>query len=146
MIAPALILAPVVALTSPSEPRLVETGVGRFAVFADTASIRREGDVAYMRELQVVETGFEVGGTIYVGGWSRWAFDCVAGTADRLDFASLRSDGSEGPATPDPAPAFPAAPGGDAAELMAAACGGQTAPQGLSLSDAIIRGQAALAE
>ena len=36
MIAPALILAPVVALTSPSEPRLVETGVGRFAVFADT--------------------------------------------------------------------------------------------------------------
>ena len=74
MIAPALILAPVVALTPPSEPRLVETGVGRFAVFADTASIRREGDVAYMRELQVVETGFEVGGTIYVGGWSRWAF------------------------------------------------------------------------
>ena len=48
--------------------------------------------------------------------------------------------------TPDPAPAFPAAPGGDAAELMAVACGGQTAPQGLSLSDAIIRGQAALAE
>ena len=111
-----IILTMVLALTPPSEPRLVETGVGRFAVFADTVSIRREGDVAYMRELQVVETGFEVGGTIYVGGWSRWAFDCVAGTADRLDFASLRSDGSEGPATPDPAPAFPAAPGGDAAD------------------------------
>ena len=139
-------LALMLALTPPSEPRLVETGVGRFAVFADTASIRREGDVAYMRELQVVETGFEVGGTIYVGGWSRWAFDCVAGTADRLDLAPLGGDGSEGPATPDPAPAFPAAPGGDAAELMAVACGVQAAPNGLSLSEAIIRGQAALAE
>ena len=129
-----------------ADPQLVPTGVGRFAIYADAASIEREGDVARMRELQVTEAGFRVGDVVYVGGWSRWAFDCVAGTADRLDFASLRSDGSEGPATPDPAPAFPAAPGGDAAELMAVACGGQTAPHALSLSEAIIRGQAALAE
>ena len=136
----------IVLLLALSDPALVQTGVGRFAQYADVASIVRQGDAARMRSLQVAEQGFHVGDVLYVGGWSRWAFDCVAGTAYRLDFASLRSDGSEGPATPDPAPAFPAAPGGDAAELMAVACGVQAAPNGLSLSEAIIRGQAALAE
>ncbi|MBJ7511726.1 surface-adhesin E family protein, partial [Brevundimonas sp.] len=102
-----------------ADPQLVETGVGRFAVYADVASIERDGDLARMRELQVTEAGFKVGDVTYVGGWSRWVFDCRARTADRLDFASLRADGTEGPATSDPAPPYAAAPGGDAAELLA---------------------------
>ena len=125
---------------------LVLTGIGRFAVFADAASLTPDGDGVRMRSLQINEEDMVIGDVAYAGGWSWWRFDCAAQTADRLDFASLRSDGSEGPATPDPAPAFPAAPGGDAAELMAVACGVQAAPNGLSLSEAIIRGQAALAE
>ena len=74
-----------------AEPQLVETGVGRFAVFADAASVERQGDSARMRGLQVAEQGFEVGGVAYVGGWSWWAFDCATATADRLDFAALRA-------------------------------------------------------
>lgn len=134
------------ALLLLANPSLVETGVGRFAQFADVASIEREGDVARMRSLQVTEEGFRVGEALYVGGWSWWAFDCRAMTADRLDFASLRADGTEGPATPDPAPPYPAAPGGDAAELLAVACG-ETRPEiALTLDQAIARGQSALAD
>ena len=44
-----------------SDPALVPTGVGRFAIYADVASIERDGDTARMRELQVTETGFKVG-------------------------------------------------------------------------------------
>ena len=61
-----------------ADPQLVETGVGRFAVYADVASIERDGDLARMRELQVTEAGFKVGDVTYVGGWSRWVFDCRA--------------------------------------------------------------------
>lgn len=129
-----------------ADPRLVETGVGRFAVFADVASIDREGDTARMRSLQVAEEGFRAGDRVYVGGWSRWAFDCRAGMADLLDFASLREDGVEGPATPDPAAAYAAAPGGDAAELLAVACEGETDAPTLTVEQAIRRGQSALAE
>ncbi|MFA4939583.1 surface-adhesin E family protein [Brevundimonas sp.] len=128
------------------DPQLVETGVGRFAIYADVASIEREGDVTRMRELQVTEAGFKVGEVTYVGGWSRWAFDCRAMTADRLDFASLRADGTEGPATADPAPGYAAAPGGDAAELLAIACAAERPAETLSLDEAIRRGQAALAD
>ena len=129
-----------------SDPALVPTGVGRFAIYADVASIERDGDMARMRELQVTETGFKVGDVVYVGGWSRWAFDCRARTADRLDFASLRADGTEGPATPDKAPAHDAAPGGDAAELLAIACATDRPAETLTLDQAIRRGQAALAD
>lgn len=129
-----------------ADPQLVETGVGRFAQFADVASIEREGDVARMRSLQVAEQGFHVGEVLYVGGWSRWAFDCRAGTADRLDFASLRADGVEGPATPDPAPPYAAAPGGDAGELLAVACGTERPEATLTVEQAVRRGQAALAD
>lgn len=128
------------------DPQLVETGVGRFAIYADVASIERTGDLAQMRELQVTEAGFKVGDVTYVGGWSRWAFDCRAKTADRLDFASLKSDGTEGPATADPASAYAAAPGGDAAELLAIACAAERPAETLSLDEAIRRGQAALAD
>ncbi|WP_428059794.1 surface-adhesin E family protein [Brevundimonas sp.] len=127
-------------------PALAPVGVGRFAIYADVNSIERNGDIAHMRELQVTETGFKVGDVVYVGGWSRWTFDCRAMTADRLDFASLRADGAEGPATPDAAPAYPAAPGGDAAELLAVACATQTPAETLTLDEAIRRGQTALAD
>ncbi len=129
-----------------AEPQLVETGVGRFAQFADAGSIEREGDVARMRSLQVAEQGFRVGEVFYVGGWSRWAFDCRARMADRLDFAALRADGVEGPVTPDAAPPYPAAPGGDAAELLAVACGETRPANALALDQAVRRGQSALAD
>ncbi|GLK47143.1 hypothetical protein GCM10017620_01160 [Brevundimonas intermedia] len=129
-----------------ADPQLVDTGVGRFAVYADVASIEREGDTARMRELQVTEAGFKVGDVTYVGGWSRWAFDCRAHTADRLDFSSLKEDGTEGPATPDPAPAYAAAAGGDAVELLAVACGHSPALAPIRLDEAIRRGQAALSD
>jgi hypothetical protein len=129
-----------------ADPQMVLTGVGRFAIYADVASIKREGDVARMRELQVTEAGFKVGDVTYVGGWSRWAFDCRARTADRLDFSSLKADGTEGPATADPAPAYPAAPGGDAAELLAIACADGRPTDTLTLEQAISQGQTALAD
>lgn len=134
------------ALLADPTPALAPVGVGRFAIYADVNSIARDGDITRMRELQVTETGFKVGDVLYVGGWSRWAFDCRAMTADRLDFSSLRADGTEGPATPDAAPAYPAAPGGDAAELLAVACASQKPTDTMSLEDAVRLGQQALAE
>ena len=125
---------------------LVLTGIGRFAVFADAASLTPDGDGVRMRSLQINEEDMVIGDVAYAGGWSWWRFDCVAQTADRLDFASLRADGTEGPATPDAAPAYPAAPGGDAAELLAAACAPNKPAETLTLDEAIRRGQAALAD
>ena len=127
-------------------PRLVLTGVGRFAVLADLSTSRRAGDTARMRALQVAEDDFEIGGQTYWGGWSWWAFDCRSRTADRLDFASVREGGAEGPATPDAAPAYAAAPGGDAAELLAAACDPASAGEADAdnLADAVRIGRAAL--
>ena len=139
-------IALILALLADPAPALAPVGVGRFAIYADVTSMEREGDIARMRELQVAETGFKVGDVVYVGGWSRWAFDCRAMTADRLDFASLRADETEGPATPDPAPAYPAAPGGDAAELLAVACSTHTPAETLTPDEAIRRGQTALAD
>ena len=127
-------------------PRLVLTGVGRFAVLADLSTISRDGDVTRMRSLQVTEEDFEAGGLRYWGGWSWWTFDCGARTADRLDFASVRTGGAEGPATPDAAPAYPAAPGGDAAELLVVACDPASAGEADAdtLQDAVRVGRAAL--
>lgn len=101
---------------------LVLAGVGRFAVFADLSSVQPDGDGLRMRAFQVAEEDFEVAGQAYWGGWSWWRFDCAANAADRLDFASVKAGGDEGPATPDGAPAYSAAPGGDAAELLEMAC------------------------
>lgn len=129
-----------------ADPALAPVGVGRFAIYADVNSIEQDGDIARMRELQVTETGFKVGDVVYVGGWSRWAFDCRAMTADRLDFASLRADGTEGPSTPDTAPAYPAAAGGDAAELLAVACAAKRPTDTMTLDEAVRLGQQALAE
>ena len=124
----------------------VLTGVGRFAVLADKSSLARDGDGLRMRALQVAEEGFEVAGQPYWGGWSWWRFDCRAGTADRLDFAAVKAGGAEGPATPDEAPPYPAAPGGDAAELLAVACEPAAAVEADadSLAEAVRVGRAAL--
>ncbi|MGZ9100976.1 MAG: surface-adhesin E family protein [Brevundimonas sp.] len=145
----ALLAAPACALPAgpqPEEHRLVLTGVGRFAVLADLSTISRDGDRVRMRSLQVTEEDFQAGGQTYWGGWSWWTFDCAAQTADRLDFASVREGGAEGPATPDPAPAYAAAPGGDAAELLAVACDPASAGEADAdnLEDAVRIGRAAL--
>lgn len=126
---------------------MVLTGVGRFAVLADLSTISRTGDRVRMRSLQVTDEDFQAGGQTYWGGWSWWAFDCAARTADRLDFASLREGGAEGPLTPDTAPAYSAAAGGDAAELLAVACDPAVAgePDADNLADAVRIGRAALA-
>lgn len=105
---------------------LVLTGIGRFAVFADAASLTPDGDGVRMRSLQVNEEDMVIGEVAYAGGWSWWRFDCVAQTADRLDFASLRADGVEGPITPTKSAPYAIAPGGDAAELAAVACATET--------------------
>lgn len=141
-----------VALASASSqearpPELALTGVGRFAVFADLASIRPDGDGVRMRALQVSEEDMTIGAAAYVGGWSWWRFDCAARTADRLDFASLHSDGTEGPITPETAPPYPAAPGGDAAELLGAACGETVPPLTASnAAEAVRLGRARMQE
>ena len=127
---------------------LVLVGTGRFAVFADVGSIERQGDAVRMRALQVGEEDLVVAGERYWGGWSWWAFDCAAVTADRLDFGSVREGGAEGPPIADDAPPYPAAPGGDAAELLAVACGPVPAGRATaaSVADAVRLGRTALAE
>lgn len=131
----------------PEAHALVLTGVGRFVVFADAATIRREPDGVRMRSLQVVEEDFTVGTTRYLGGWSWWRFGCDAGTADRLDFASVAVGGITGPPTADTQPAYPASPGGDAAELLAVACG-TVKPEvvATTVEEAVKIGRAAMAE
>ena len=117
---------------------LVLTGVGRFAIFADAASLTPDGEGVRMRSLQVSEEDMVIGGVAYAGGWSWWRFDCAAQTADRLDFASLKADGSEGPITPTKSAPFAIAPGGDAAELAAVACGAETrTADAVSTADAV---------
>ncbi|RZJ34239.1 MAG: hypothetical protein EON86_19245, partial [Brevundimonas sp.] len=129
------------------EHRLVLTSVGRFAVFADMVSTERDGDGLKMRAFQVTEADFHIGAQAYWGGWSWWRFNCAANTADRLDFAAVKAGGAEGPATPDPAPAYEAVEGGDAAELLAAACDpASVGPYGVgTLDDAVRVGREALA-
>ncbi|MFC5388659.1 hypothetical protein U0030_11395 [Brevundimonas bullata] len=120
----ALLILNLLAAPQPTtEHRLVLTGVGRFAIFADVASVMPDADGVRMRSLQISEEDIVIGDAAYVGGWSWWRFDCAAQTADRLDFASLKADGTEGPITPTKSAPYVIAPGGDAAELAAVACG-----------------------
>lgn len=131
----------------PPAHSFVLTGAGRFAVLADLSTIRRQGDIAEMRSLQISEQPFVINGVAFVGGWSRWRFDCAGQMADRLDFASLRADRSEGPSTPEPSPAYPAARGGDAAELLAVACASAPpAAEVTTLEEALRLGRAAFDE
>jgi alpha-L-fucosidase len=136
-------------LTAPAamaeDHALVLTGVGRFAIFADAASVTPDGDGVRMRSLQVSEADMVISGVAYSGGWSWWRFDCTAQMADRLDFASLRADGTEGPIAPENAPPYAVAPGGDAAELAAVACRTDRHPADVtSAADAVKLGQALL--
>ncbi|CAN5215689.1 hypothetical protein BH09PSE1_BH09PSE1_09640 [soil metagenome] len=135
------------AASAPVETHaFVLTGAGRFAVLADLASIVRDGDNVTMRAFQVAEAGFTAGGNPFWGGWSRWRFDCAARSADRLDFASVRQGGIEGPSRPEPSPAYAAVPGGDAAELLAVACATEARSADVTtLEDAVTLGRAALA-
>ena len=146
----ALLSSPAVARIDeePADHRFVLISVGRFATLADMVSLERDGDGVRIRAFQVTEEDFHVGDQAYWGGWSWWRFDCAARTADRQDFAAVKAGGAEGPATPDPAPAYDAAPGGDAAELMAAACEPDSVgPYGVSiLEDAVRVGRQALSE
>lgn len=113
-------------LSPPGEAphRFVYLGAGRYARYADLASLTAEGPGGgRIRVFQVVESDFRAAGAAYWGGWSWWRFDCGAdGLVDRLDFASVREGGAEGPATPDDAPPYPALEGGDAFEMVVAAC------------------------
>ena len=133
-----LILSLLAAPQPTTEHRLVLTGVGRFAIFADVASVMPDADGVRLRSLQVSEEDMVIGDAAYVGGWSWWRFDCAAQTADRLDFASLKADGTEGPITPTKSAPYPIAPGGDAAELAAVACGADArAIDAVSTADAV---------
>ena len=142
---PALMTTMVAALgllTAPAamaeDHALVLTGVGRFAVFADAASITPDGDGVRMRSLQVSEADMVIGGVAYSGGWSWWRFDCAGQTADRLDFASLKADGTEGPITPTRSQPYAISPGGDAAELATVACGpGSNKADAATAADAV---------
>ena len=129
-----------------AQPQLVLTGVGRWAMFADAASITAETEgVVRMRSLQVAEADFLIGEKTYQGGWSWWRFDCATGAGQRLDFASLAADGTEGPITPIRGAAEPLAPGGDAAELAAVACATQPpAADAGTVEDAVGLGRARL--
>lgn len=143
----ALMFAAVVQTAPAAEHAFVLTGAGRFAVFADLASIQRDGDQVEIRAFQVAEPGFTAGGTGYWGGWSRWRFDCAHRMANRLDFASVREGGAEGPTSSLSAPAYEAVPGGDAAELLAVACATETRSTDVTtLEAAVTLGREALAQ
>jgi len=146
--AAALLLVPASADAQDGGHDFVLAHLGRFAVFGDRAGVARTGDLAVMRAFQVADADFRVGGQAYWGGWSRWRFDCAARTADRLDFASVKDGGEEAAPFPDDAPAYDAAPGGEAAELLGIACGEAEAgsPGVDSVAEAVRRGRIALAE
>lgn len=111
------------AAADDSAMRLHMTGQGRFTYFADLDSLtKNNAGQARLRSLQLSEP-MQIGAHIYLGGWSWWRIDCAAGTAQRLDFASVRDDGTVGPPTPMDGQALEMAPGGDAWELGAVACG-----------------------
>ena len=135
-------------LSPPPEPhRFVYLGSGRYAPYADLASLTREGESGRIRVFQVVEPDFRAAGAAYWGGWSWWQFDCRKdGLVDRLDFASVREGGAEGPATPDSAPPYPAVEGGDAFELVVAACNPQNYDvDATTLEEAVRHGREQLA-
>ena len=109
----------------PAQPphRFVFLDADRFAHYADLASLEPEGSGGRIRVFQVVAPDFRAAGAAYWGGWSWWRFDCDAGVkVDRLDFAHGGEGGAEGPATPDSAPPYEAVQGGDAFEMVVAAC------------------------
>lgn len=141
-IAAACAAVPAAAQDDFTPHRLVFLGAGRFAQYADLATLGHDETGGRIRTFQVVPADFTAGGQSYWGGWSWWKFDCQSGTVDRLDFASVREDGHEGPATPDREPAYIAAQGGDAFEMLVAACNpNDYDTDATSLEDAVRQGR-----
>ncbi|MGV9008755.1 hypothetical protein [Brevundimonas sp.] len=143
-----LSLLSLLTLSEPEGPhRFVFLGAGRFAQYADLASLEAQGEGGRIRVFQVVEPHFRAGGTSYWGGWSWWRFDCGArGHVDRLDFVAVREGGEEGPATLDDAPSYEAVQGGDAFEIVVAACNpGDYDTDATTLEEAVTQGRANLA-
>lgn len=126
MLATALMATPVLAEQAASQ-QLMLSGQGRFAQFADVATRAADADgKVRIRVLQLSTEPMVIGTHTYVGGWSWWQFECRADgphSGYRQDFASVRDDGHIGPATPTREQSMSLAPGGDAAELAAIACG-----------------------
>lgn len=145
-----MLLAAISLLLTAPEPdahRFVFLGAGRFAQYADLASLTPEGAGGRIRVFQVVEPDFRAGGDAYWGGWSWWSFNCDTRVVDRLDFAAVREGGREGPATPDTAPPYEAVQGGDAFELLTAACNpGDFEIDAVMLQDAVAHGREPLAQ
>lgn len=126
MLATALMATPVLAEEAASQ-QLMLSGQGRFAQFADVATrtTGHDGQVR-MRALQLSTEAMVIGPHTYVGGWSWWQFECKINGPHRgyrQDFVSVRDDGHIGPSTPTRDQPMLLAPGGDAAELAAIACG-----------------------
>ncbi len=124
----------------------VPAGVGHFALYLDRSTLQGGGPQWWVRTFQVAHPDFEAGGETYLGGWSKWEIDCGRETADRLDFASVRSNGEIGPTMEDDAPARRVAPGDEAFLLVQAVCDDQvwTRPALGSLEEAVADGRAAL--
>lgn len=126
MLATTLMATPVLAEQAASQ-HLMLSGQGRFAQFADVATRATDADgKVRMRVLQLSTEPMVIGPHTYVGGWSWWQFECKNDgphSGYRQDFASVRDDAQIGPATPTRDQPMPLAPGGDAAELAAIACG-----------------------
>ena len=68
----AMIAASLATTAAAQDHALVLTGAGRFAIFADVASVTPDGDGVRMRSLQVSEEDMVIGGVAY-GVWQIWA-------------------------------------------------------------------------
>ena len=110
-------------ISEPTETRLQLVREGRFTYFADLDSVSHDGNFARVRSLQLTDEPMVISSKSYIGGYSWWRFDCVRKTAQRLDYASLSEDTVVGPVTPINGTEIDLAPGGEAAELAAVACG-----------------------
>ena len=97
--------------------------LSRFAMFLDLGSVERDGDLARLRYLMMLEAAPAQEDSFW-GGWVGMALDCRARTADQTGFTSIRTGGREGPPTADTQPGWPIAPGSVEAALAAAACDG----------------------
>ena len=129
-----------------NDARWVLASVDRDAVFADVASIQRDGDSVRMRSLLVLKEDFLLGGAPTWGGSRQWTFDCRTGTADLHLFVFLMGDGSYGQGTLDRNPPYVPAENRDEAALLAVACDPASAGEADAdnLADAVRVGRAAL--
>lgn len=122
--------------------------LSRFAMFLDLGSVKRDGDLASLRYLMVLEDAPEQADSFW-GGWVGMTLDCRARTADQTGFTSIRTGGREGPPTTDTRPGWPIAPGSVEAALAEAVCDGGRPlerPDAGGVEEAVKLGRAWLAE